>query len=165
MLQIALATQDQLASIRDLLLQGAAWQAEKGTINQWGTSRFTFAWLADLCGMKKLVSAHIGDELVGAIIVDTQTSRAWADDAKPALYLSKFVVKRSHAGGGTGRAIFFWCEGHARSQALSLIRFDCAASPNFVRYYEGMGYQTLGEGSMGSYRYVRMQKRLATLSP
>ena len=70
----------------------------------------------------------------------------WADRPESsALYLSKLVVARDHAGAGLGERILADVERIARERGADWLRLDCVASNELLaRYYQRQGYYPRG---------------------
>jgi len=76
-------------------------------------------------------------------------------------YVHRLAVRRRAAGSGVARALLAWAESSARERGCRALCLDCSANhPGLARYYAAAGFARHSEGVLGSYRFVRFEKRL-----
>lgn len=65
----------------------------------------------------------------------------WAEDQADAVYLSKMIVRRDHAGRGLGDAIMNWASAYAVKSGMKWVRIDVRRdNVRLHRYYLARGF-------------------------
>jgi GNAT superfamily N-acetyltransferase len=158
--RIELADAASLDAFLDVVEEAARWLWSRG-IPQWepGTNRAQRPLLARSIEHGTLVAARDGDGIVGGCVLSTIAPSAWRDRSARALYLSKLVVTRAHAGGTVAPRILRFAAAHARDVGHTLLRLDCWDGSTKLRgYYRDAGFTELEAAEEHGYR-VRLFER------
>jgi ribosomal protein S18 acetylase RimI-like enzyme len=168
-LQISPATQDDLATILDILEQAAAWLHSKGIV-QWQIGEFRGRQLGSItAGIEQgeFHLARLGYSVVGTMRLQWSDPRCWPDVADDdAGYLHSLAIGRDWAGRGLGRRMLEWAEAEVAATGRAYLRLDCVAHNHaLVRYYQNAGFIARGErmihwGNGGISTQARFEKRV-----
>jgi ribosomal protein S18 acetylase RimI-like enzyme len=151
MLRARPAEPDDLPTIIGLIDEAAGWLWEKGT-DQWSTPWPTLVardgrvmrGIADRCTWMVVDEANV----VGTISCRPDGNpHLWSDSERvePAVYVSRLIVRRSHAGRGIGHELFDWAGKWAARQYGALwVRIDVWTTNDALQeYYEKRGFRFL----------------------
>lgn len=143
------AGEDDALAIWGLIREAVGWLRSIGS-DQWSTAD---TWAGPTGKVTRAISAgHAWVLLDGSTVVGTVTVEPdgdpdfWtpAERAEPALYVSKLVVARSHAGQRLGEALLEWTRETAASQGRTWVRLDAWRSNDQLRsYYTSRGWEWL----------------------
>lgn len=159
-LRIAVEDTAQLAAFLDIVEEAAAWLWQRG-IRQWGpgTNRAQRAHLAKLIERGALVIARSDAAMIGGCTLSERAPPAWEKNAANALYLSKLVVTRAHAGGRVAPRILRFCEAHTRDAGKPQLRLDCWDGNARLRaYYREAGFTELHAATEHGYTVRLFEK-------
>lgn len=143
---LRLTTPDDAEAIHALRDALARWQGTLG-IAQWMPGEIP---LPQFEKQVKQGDWWVLDEpgaIVAAVRVTYDDPAIWSNsDGTDAGYIHGLMVSRARAGEGLGAAVLREAEGIVLSSGRRVARLDCVASNGVLRrYYEGLGYQLVGE--------------------
>jgi GNAT superfamily N-acetyltransferase len=151
------ARADEIDVVLDVLADAAAWLRARG-IDQW-PDRFERGWVMPAIEQGETWLAERGGDVVGTLVVQWEDPMFWAGYPNDAGYLHRLAVRRR--GTGLGAELLGWAERHAAEAGKLFLRLDCVAWNEPLRaYYERVGYEHVGEVSIGPYTQARYQKRV-----
>ncbi|MBT2504769.1 GNAT family N-acetyltransferase [Streptomyces sp. ISL-98] len=163
-----IADHDDLTALVGLYDGAAHWMRRNG-IEQWqpgGKDEEHFGlrmkegevWLAEAGGGR----------VVGAYELWWDDEPAWGVQPPVAGYVHRLMTDRTAAPAGLGRVMLVQAERRIAEAGRELARLDCLTSnARLRRYYEGVGYQVVGEepckadaAGGGSYGVTLLERRL-----
>lgn len=137
------------SAIWALIREAVDWMRSIGS-DQWSNWR---SWRGPNGKVTRAIAAgHVWILIDGSAVIGTVTVEPdgdpdfWtpAERAEPALYVSKLVVARSHAGQRLGEALLEWTRETAASQGRTWVRLDAWRSNYQLRsYYISRGWEWL----------------------
>ncbi len=149
MLHARPAEPGDLATIIGMIDEAAGWLGEKGT-DQWSTPWPDRAQRDDRVkrGIADGCTWMVLDEVSVAATISCRpygNRHLWSDDerAEPAVYVSRLIVRRSHAGQGIGHELFDWAgQSAARQYGALWVRIDVwTTNVALHEYYEKRGFR------------------------
>lgn len=150
-LSIRLAAMDDMNTISSLIDQAAAWLTTKDT-DQWAApwptpdardARVT----RNIRGGSTWIAEYRGEPIATITYRETGNQKLWTPEERltPAVYLSRLIVNRKHAGDHIGEALIDWAGCRAlQAWKAQLIRIDVWTT-NFALhdYYTKRGFRFL----------------------
>ena len=101
--------------------------------------------------------AVCGKQIAGAAAVFTEDS-AWETD-RSAFYVHHLVTDTAYP--GTGKALLAFIEAYGREQGMDAVRLDAKKGEEALgKFYDGLGYEVVGECREGDYVGERREKVL-----
>ena len=157
--QLRLARSGDLETLLLLYRRVIEWMDASG-LHLWSSEGVTCAWLTEAISADALVTLEIGGSMAAAIYVDDKASAYWpSEGANDYLYARRLCVHPQWHGRGLGRALLEHLVDTCRHSGKAGLRFDCADRMRLVRYYESLGFRTVGHGTDVNYHYS-LQERL-----
>ena len=156
-MEIRPAHPEEIDVVLDVLADASAWLRARG-VEQW-PERFERDWLMPAIGRGETWLAEREGEVIGSLVVQWDDPIFWAGHKADARYLHRLVVARH--GEGLGAHLLRWAEAHAAAADKPFLRLDCVAWNAPLRsYYERVGYQHVGDVTVGPYTQAQYEKRL-----
>jgi GNAT superfamily N-acetyltransferase len=148
---------DEIDVVLDVLADASAWLRERG-IEQW-PERFERDWLMPAIERGETWLAEVEGRAVGSLVVQWVDPIFWPGREADAGYLHRLVVRRH--GEGLGAHLLRWAESRAAAADKPFLRLDCVAWNRPLRsYYERVGYQHVGDVTVGPYTQAQYEKRV-----
>ena len=150
-LQIRCGTVADQAAVIDLINEAACWLGSRGTdqwANPWPSRGERDKRVCNGLRSGDTWMVEDGGKVVGTITYRSSgNARLWKESelAESAVYVSRLVVARSHAGSGIGSALIDWAGLRAaRAWAAQWIRIDVWTTNQALHdYYEKRGFEYL----------------------
>lgn len=161
-IEIARATEIDLAAASSVLVEAAAWLIECGR-PLWDPQDLTPARIRPgLVDGSLHVARRRDDQVVGTIALSFDDPVFWPDAAPgESAFVHRLAVRRSAAGGRVAPAMLDWARALAEETGRRWLRLDCsAAHEGLVRYYEERGFTRCGEREVGGHRCALFQRAL-----
>lgn len=148
MFRLMIASEDDLEEIVDLRRESVHWLRTQGT-DQWAalwpTAEAQRARLLTSIKSDETWIVRDGLELVATFAVDRYSDpRLWTsqEQAEPALYVHRLIVRRGYAGIGLGREIYQWIAAWGRRHGYGWLRVDVwTTNTRLQQYYREAGFQ------------------------
>jgi ribosomal protein S18 acetylase RimI-like enzyme len=140
---------DDMPAIIDLIEDAATWLRTKGTDQwdkPWPNRKARDNRVANGLRLKRtwLVVDHTDNPVATVTCRRYPNQKLWtrAEQLEPAIYVSRLIVARRHAGRGIGEALIDWAGKWAQKQwKAEWIRIDVWTTNNALReYYEKRGF-------------------------
>lgn len=159
-LDIRKAKEGEAAAVVELIEKRIRWMDEK-QISQWNKedylSIYPPSYFEKLVREGAMFVAVCGKQIAGAAAVLTRDS-AWEAD-RPAFYVHHLVTDTAYP--GTGKALLAFIEAYGREQGMDAVRLDAKKGAEALgKFYDGLGYEVVGERREGDYVGERREKVL-----
>ncbi len=102
--------------------------------------------------------AWLGNESVGAFILDFDGGFIWQDSTDPAGYIHKLSVRRKFAGKGYSQMLLEYATDICREKSdIAYLRLDCDLHrKKLCRLYESCGFELSGTRSFNTEKFGRV---------
>jgi len=151
-----------LTAVLQLFDEAVAWLNARGITDQWGTTPVSarphlveeVRGFLDFAVVAEVDEEDSGkaqpDRLAGFITVSLtlpeEIAPLFGERTATAVWVESLVARRTPAARGAGADLLRWAEQRALAHGKTYLGLSCAASnPRLVEYYEGRGFERVGE--------------------
>jgi GNAT superfamily N-acetyltransferase len=155
---VELALPHELTLVQGILTERCKWLAQR-RIEQWPVTGFKDEVIAEAIEDRTVYLVRVGKETAGTFAVKVQDA-LWADQGDDAHYLRRMATHRSWDGRGVGAAMVEWAADDAIRNRKGFLRLACVIGDDraLPLYYEGLGFEQVGERS-GEFPTVALMQR------
>ncbi len=171
--RIRQTTPTDLTAVLQLFDEAVAWLNARGITDQWGTTPVSARphLVTEVRGyLDYAIAAENGEDENGKLVGFVAVSFTVPEEMVPHLsqqaaidgvWVQSLVARRTPAARGAGAALLGWAEQYALTHGKTYLGLSCAASNRrLVEYYEGRGFERVGEVGEIDARGAVFEKRL-----
>jgi ribosomal protein S18 acetylase RimI-like enzyme len=163
-LVIRKARPDELARVMGMLKGAAEWLRGRG-IDLWqnwqSPSPKDAGWVRGGFERGEFRMVEMGGEVVGCLRLQSSDPEIWGERGGAAGYIHSFTIDRRLAGRGIGRRVLERIATECRDAGKAFLRLDCGTHvAGLRRYYQGCGFQEVGEAKYGENRLTLYEMTL-----
>ncbi len=158
---VALATPENAHFAAEILIEASEWAIAQGQ-PLWNPEQFTQEWARGGVERGELYLGWLEAKAVGTITFQYHDKAYWPEVPEgESAFFHKLAVRRSVAGLGVSRALVAWAIEKARTEGKSYLRMDTHFErPKLRSFYESLGFQDVGEKTVGGLHLALYEMRL-----
>ena len=151
-LQLFPVTLKTLPQFSNLLTEAALWLEREGK-TLWNPLELTPEALLEHYRISEMFLATLEGEAVGTAVLMDSDPLFWPDSLEgEAMYAHKLCAARAQAGRGLGRALLDAARAEAQARNKTFLRLDTSSKHSpLCAFYEGYGFEQVGERQVGLY--------------
>ncbi|WP_068785648.1 GNAT family N-acetyltransferase [Paenibacillus phocaensis] len=146
---VSLAGEEDLAVVRQLLVEAANWMHENG-VKQWDPQQFTPELIQSYYENREIYLLHASGEAAAMFTLQDSDPDYWGERNVPGYsYLHRLTIRLPYRGLGLGGEILRYAAKRSRALQRAGLRLDCwNQNLKLNRLYQSLGFQPQGTGNL-----------------